>query len=58
MLRRVIERLPLEDLRGVMRATAVANASITRWVSDGGRLVLAEYNSVSHLRYREPGRAD
>lgn len=49
MLRHLVDGLSLPDLESVVRVGMVANASVTRWTGDTGRLVLAEYNSVTHL---------
>jgi 2,3-bisphosphoglycerate-dependent phosphoglycerate mutase len=44
MLRHVIEGLTIPDLRGIVAAGPVRNASLTRWVRDAGGLRLAGYN--------------
>jgi broad specificity phosphatase PhoE len=49
MLRHLVEGLSLPELETVVRAGMAANASVTRWTAGTGRLVLAEYNSVTHL---------
>ena len=49
MLRHLIEGLSLPELEAIVRSGPVVNASITRWTGDTGRLVLAEYNTVTHL---------
>jgi broad specificity phosphatase PhoE len=48
VLRYLIEQPSLEDFTRQLRVPA-ANASITRWVSDGERLRLVEFNRVDHL---------
>ncbi|GIG87580.1 histidine phosphatase family protein [Plantactinospora endophytica] len=49
MLRHLVEGLSLDDLRAVVAAGPVANASFTRWTRNDDRMTLAEYNSVAHL---------
>ncbi|MFI6761203.1 histidine phosphatase family protein [Micromonospora sp. NPDC050417] len=49
MLRQLVEGLSLAELETVVRAGPVANASVTRWTGETGRLVLAKYNRVVHL---------
>ncbi|WP_329110076.1 histidine phosphatase family protein [Micromonospora sp. NBC_01699] len=49
MLRHLVEGLSLAELETVVRVGMVANASVTRWTAETGRLMLAEYNSVMHL---------
>ncbi|MFK3985260.1 histidine phosphatase family protein [Micromonospora sp. NPDC050397] len=49
MLRHLVEGLSPEELKAVVRAGPVRNASVTRWARVAGRLVLAEYNTVTHL---------
>jgi 2,3-bisphosphoglycerate-dependent phosphoglycerate mutase len=46
MLRHVVEGLSPQDLDRVVAAGPVRNASVTRWVRDGDRLRLREYNMV------------
>ncbi|HEU4426196.1 MAG TPA: histidine phosphatase family protein [Pilimelia sp.] len=46
MLRHVVEGLSPQDLDRVVAAGPVRNASVTRWVRDGDRLGLREYNMV------------
>ncbi len=48
MFRFVLEGLTEAEL--VALSGSVANASVTRWVADAGRLRLAEYNLTGHLR--------
>jgi broad specificity phosphatase PhoE len=48
-VRQVIEGLTTDDLAAILADGPVANASITRFVRDGGRLVLTEYNVTAHL---------
>ncbi|WP_086055224.1 histidine phosphatase family protein [Protofrankia coriariae] len=56
MLRFVLEGLTETEL--VALSGSVANASVTRWVADAGRLRLAEYNRTGHLQpgHLQPGR--
>jgi probable phosphoglycerate mutase len=50
MMRAVIESLSWDEVIEMERAAGhVRNASITRFVGEGGRLVLDRYNSVDHL---------
>jgi broad specificity phosphatase PhoE len=49
VLRYLIEQPSLENFARQLRVPA-ANASITRWVGDGERLRLAEFNRVDHLK--------
>jgi hypothetical protein len=50
MMRAVIESLDWDQVVEMERAAgSVRNASISRFVEQGGRLVLDRYNSVDHL---------
>lgn len=49
MLRRVIERLTCDDLAGIVAAGPVKHTAVTRFIDDGGSLVLAEFNTDDHL---------
>jgi broad specificity phosphatase PhoE len=50
MMRAVIEALTWDEVVKMERAAGyVRNASISRFVGEGGRLVLDRYNSVDHL---------
>lgn len=50
MARYVIEKLSFDDLAAIVAEGPVVNAAITRFVRNGGRLTLAEYNTATHLR--------
>jgi probable phosphoglycerate mutase len=49
MLRYVIEGLDFAELVDIARRDPVANASVTRFTADPGRLALAAYNLTDHL---------
>ncbi|MCK9926800.1 histidine phosphatase family protein [Frankia sp. Mgl5] len=49
MTRYVIENLSFDDLAATVAEGPVVNAAITRFVHDGDRLTLAEYNTATHL---------
>ena len=50
VLRGVVEGLGIDGLAAVeAEAGSVRNASISRFVADGGRMAVAEYNAVAHL---------
>ena len=50
MMRYVIERLTWHEVAAIVAQGPVLNASVTRFDGSSGRLVLAEYNTVDHLR--------
>jgi len=50
VLRQLIEGLTWADLDRISAAGGVRNAGITRFTRDGDRLVLAEFNTVTHLQ--------
>lgn len=50
MLRYLIERLSLDELRATVAAGPVENASFTSWTGTGNRMVLVEYNRVAPAR--------
>jgi probable phosphoglycerate mutase len=50
MMRYVIERLTWHEVAAIVAQGPVLNASVTRFDGSSGRLVLAGYNTVDHLR--------
>jgi probable phosphoglycerate mutase len=52
MLRLVLDGLDEPTLTRIVDAGgAIGNCTVTRWVGDGGRLRLADYNDADHLRH-------
>jgi broad specificity phosphatase PhoE len=49
VLRQLVEELSYDDLERISAAGGVRNAGITRFARDGDRLVLAEFNTDTHL---------
>jgi 2,3-bisphosphoglycerate-dependent phosphoglycerate mutase len=56
MLRYIIEDLTFDDLAALAQTDPIANASITRFSHQSGRLRLVEYNSVAHVADLGPRR--
>ncbi len=49
VLRQIIEGLSYDELGRISAAGGIRNAGITRFVRSGERLILAEFNTVTHL---------
>ncbi|MCK9900756.1 hypothetical protein CC117_11995 [Parafrankia colletiae] len=52
LLRYVLEKLTVDDVAAIVAAGPVINAAVTRFVRDGDRLVLAEYNTATWASHR------
>ncbi|MCL9758133.1 histidine phosphatase family protein [Frankia sp. AiPa1] len=49
VLRQIIEGLSFDDLAHISATGGIRNAGITRFTGRDGRLILAEFNTVTHL---------
>jgi broad specificity phosphatase PhoE len=54
MLRQLIEGLTFDDLAEITARAPVGNATVTRFVNNGGQLTLAGYNMSAHLVPPQP----
>ncbi len=53
LVRYLVEDMTEEELMAAARQQVIANASISTWAGDGGRLAPLAFNDIAHLRARD-----